>query len=587
MVLEIDEIKSIILNNPNKDFINKAKAYNKRLRTQLYGENLESEITRIDGLERDALKDLRVKYTKSNKDLMARLLRPMDKISSARGGSRYFHLSDSLEKKAAAIASNVKDGLSIKKWIETYWAPHFIDDPNGIILMEIGDGDDEPLGIAYPTYQPISCVYDYPPAKGSTLDYLVLILCEEEKVEIGLKPTDLAYRVIDDLNDYFVKREGQDVVILNDFTIPNFFLDVPAILMSDIVDSCNDSSKLSLIDSVLELADQFLVKGSVKVTSDFMHAFPKYWEYADDCVECKGTGQKGSAPCKTCRGTGKSIMTKVSDTKMLSYPQDKDTPVVTPNVAGYVEPSKIFYEIATADLQMLEDAMNFTIWGNTGRARTSGMNAAQDLGVKTATEIIDDLAPVVDRLIAISEMAEKRDKFIMDKVISINLKLYAYSGCSVNYGRRFIMESPDAVWLRYTDARTKGAPIATLNDLLRDFVETKYSDDPIMLPIMMKTIQLEPFVHLTVAQCEPLVESELDYVKKLYFSEWINSLLPNTLLAVDVITLSKMLDVYAADQYAKIQADRQAQADFQLQQQKAQSDYANIKTGNRIDALVN
>jgi hypothetical protein len=308
----------------------------------------------------------------------------------------------------------------------------------------------------------------------------------------------------------------------------------------------------------MELANHFLLKGSIKITHEFLHGYPKYWEYADGCTDCGGTKYKDGHLCPSCKGTGKKLLLKVSDAKLLEYP-DKDTPIVAPDVAGYVSPDKTYYEIATNDLQLLEELMNVTLWGAQAKVQTQGMVTNQSGDTKTATEVMNDIKPQADRLNLISEMAEKRHKFILDAVVKINLSLPFYPGASVNYGRRYMIEGPDEIWLKYSDARIKGAAISVLDDLLVEYYEAKFFSDPIKLAIQTKLMKVEPFVHLTAQQVDLMqsVTAE-DKAAKVYFGEWLSSINEAMVLSMSPELLRENLIAYATQ---KAQAVQQANDD--------------------------
>jgi hypothetical protein len=86
------------------------------------------------------------------------------------------------------------------------------------------------------------------------------------------------------------------------------------------------------------------------------------------------------------------------------------------------------------------------------------------------------------------------------------------------------MEGPDEIWLKYSDARTKGASQAVLDDLLRDYYESKFYGNPLALQKAMKQMKVEPWVHLTLAQVETITATNLDKACKMYFSEWASTL---------------------------------------------------------------
>ncbi|MDF2189296.1 hypothetical protein [Paraflavitalea sp. CAU 1676] len=553
MILNQQQIQDIIVGNPNKDLVNKGKAYNKTMRRHVYGEGLEVHLSTIEGYEKEALHKLRVKYTRSNKDLFARIDRPVDKVFSARGGSIYFNLPDELNQRAAALAMDVRDGYSIRKWVEMFWRPHVVDDPYGLVFVEMMSVQNalqartQGRSFVYPTYKSITCIYDYLP-KGQKLDYVVFNVTAAEKREMGLKEDEQIYRLVDDANDYIVKRTDKDRVrILDKFTIPNFFGEVPALVNSDIVDPQFAVGFLSPYDKAVELAEHFCMKGSIKITHDIMHGFPKYYEYADDCGECSGTGWKGEDKCPTCKGTGKSAMTKVSDVKLLPYPKKtggEEDVKVTPDVAGYITPSKDYYEIATSDLQLLEDVMNVTIWGTMSRVRSQGMAINGDGAAKTATEIMDELKPQADRLHPFSDMAERRHRMILDFTIRLNMSMPTYKGSSVNYGRRYLIEGPDVIWTKYSESREKNVSQEVLNDLLVEYYEAKYYNDEVKLNVLIKLKDVEPYIHNTNEELETWPIPPFERVRKAYYLDWRTSRTMAFILVHTVEELKSDLTTY-------------------------------------------
>lgn len=547
MILDEQQIRELIVNNPGKARVLKGQQYSNKLCRHLYGKNLDSYLEQIDGFERPSVLNLRKKYAKSNKDLFARLSRPLDKVFTARGGSMYLSLPEAKEKQARVMLTNVRDGLSARKWIETFWKPHTLDDPFGVIFLEIAEALEavqlrqKGKSFVIPTYKSIHSIYDYLP-KGNRCEYIIFELTGADKERFGVKEERL-FRVVDDATDYLVTLKDQTATILTQFTMPNFFGEVPAMINSDIQDPQNEHCTLSLFDEVLELAEQFLLKGSIRVAHDFMHGFPKYAEFASDCPDCGGEKVYEGKKCETCGGSGKKATLRVSDVKLLEWPT-KDDQVILPNqVGGYISPDQIFYEISTADLQDLENAMVMTLWGTQSRLKTQGM-ATDGQQARTATEVMDEIKPQADRLVPVSEMAETREKFIIDAVIRLNLAIN-YQGAAVTYGRRYLLENPDAIWEKYSDARVKGAPQSVLDTLLNEYYEANYQSDPVGLAVAKKLMYVEPFVHLTAVQLKALTPDPLDYKAKLYFSEWLATISEAAILALNVDELKTQLAEYA------------------------------------------
>ena len=548
MILSEGQIKDILLNNPGKARVNKGRQYSAKLRRHIYGTGLDSYFEQIPGHERPSILALRNKYSKSNKDLFSRLARPLDKIFTARGGSLYFNLTEEAEKKARIISQDVKDGYSVRKWVEYFWKPHMLDDPFGVILLEIAEPKQlaklkqQNKSFVFPSYRSISEIYDYLP-KGNRLEYIVLETSETDKENIGLGKDDKLFRVIDDAFDYYVRQNDKEISIIAEHTLPNYFGEVPAMLNSDIPDPQYENCVLSLYDEIIELAEHFLLKGSIRVAHDFLHGFPKYAEFADYCPQCKGEGIYEANPCKECSGTGKKLSLRVSDVKAIEWPAKDDQVILPSQVAGYISPDKSFHEMATADLIDLENAMAVTLWGTQSRLKSQGM-ATDGNTARTATEIMDEIKPQADRLIPVSEMAEQRHKFILDAVIRLQVAM-GYKGASVSYGRRYLLESPDAIWQKYSDARSKGAPQNVLDSLLNEYFDANYQSDPVGLAVAKKLMYVEPFVHMTAMQLKGLSPDPADYKAKLYFSDWIATLNEGAILSMTVDELKTSLYDYA------------------------------------------
>lgn len=553
MILTLPQIKAIIKENPQKDLLGKSVEYSKKLRRHIYGEGLENHVKgmKFEDYEKDKTRELRAKYTRSNKDLFSRLGRPIDKVFSARGGSIYYNLTDTAEKQARQLMQDVTKGYSVRKWIEMFWKPHMLDDPNGIIFMEIMPEQEailakqEGRSFVFPTYKSTSTIYDYLP-KGNKLEYVVFTVDKKAKKMAGVDETLKVYRVVDDAFDYWVKEFGEDVQIMSNHSFPNFFGEVPAILNSDINDPETENRTLSFYDDVVELAEDFLIDGSIKRTHKLLHGFPKYSEFADDCPKCNGTKLIGASSCDMCNGTGKKIMLKVSDAKLLAWPGNGESVILPKDTGGYIEPSKTYFEIAGSELQGLEDAMNVTLWGMQSKLKAQGPSIQPGGEPQTATEIMSDMKPQTDRLFPISEMAELRHKYIMDTVIRMNIN-YAYQGSSVNYGRRYMLESPDAIWEKYSDARSKSAPQNVLDDLLNEYYDAKYQSDPVGLATAKKLMYVEPFVHYSASVLKGLNPDPEDYKAKLYYSEWL-ALQPETVILMSTIEkLKESLAQYVAN----------------------------------------
>jgi hypothetical protein len=474
---------------------------------------MDEYIAYINSFENQDQYRIRKRYARSNKDLFDRVLRPIDNVFSAKGGSTYFDMPEEQSLKLRGILMNVENGLSIRKWVEEYWLKAYVVDPMGLIFIEVGNNE------AYPTYKCSSSIIDYQ-LNGRKLDYVVFSTPDKD-----------VYRVVDGDLDRMVSVKGEDVTILDSY--PNHFGYVPAILCSDIP-TFGTSLYQSPIASVIQVADEYLRDCSVKSVYKLLHGFPKSWAYASVCDKCEGQGLIKGQECPSCKGTGYRLKWDVADVKMIPPPSSKEDPVIAPNVGGYITPDLEAWGKMTEELELLENAIFYTLWGT--RQRDEADN-------ETATGRFIDVQPVNSRLSKISETAESIERFITD-ALGMFYFPNMYKGSSIHYGRRYLIEGPDVIWEKYERARDKGAPTSVLDSLLKEYVQARYQANSLELAVQLKKIKLEPFVHCTVEQVQTMSIVQEDYLKKAYLSDFFDSLEPNEILSKSIQQLDSKLAQY-------------------------------------------
>ncbi|MBO9151919.1 hypothetical protein ACFOTA_06860 [Chitinophaga sp. GCM10012297] len=516
MNLRTVDIKRILKERPNAAIVDEGKRMNKKLAVHIAGIGMSTYLEKINTFENDDQKAIRQKYARSNVDLFERIGRPIDEVFSARGGSVYYNLPKSDEPVFRDYLGEVEWGYSLRKWMDHIARPAYLMDPMGLIFIEVNA-----KGEAYPTHKSIAGVYDYQ-LNGRRLDYVIF---NTEKKNI--------FRIVDDSFDRLYKYEGDTLSIVPNSTFPNYFGHVPARVVSDIIKP-GMNVFASPFWAIVELGDEFLREGSIKSVFKLMHGFPKYWQLTTTCSECQGVGEKNGETCKTCKGTGKKLRHDVADSINVPIPKQGD-PKITPDVAGYVTPDIDGWAKMTEELKLLEDLMNQTVWGTHQR---------EDADNNTATGRFIDTQPVIRRLSKFSEWGEDIEKFVTQELGTFYFPK-SFKGCSVNYGRRYLVESPDTIWEKYINARTSGAPQSSLDELLRDYYYTKYSNDSLELQKHLRLMKLEPFVHLSINEAKNVAMGTPDYKMKLYFTEWLGTQHETILLFAKLEELRTSLREYA------------------------------------------
>lgn len=533
MILTDADILNVIVKRPNKKIIEAAATYSAKLMMHIKGVNLDNYIEKINSFEKQDIINIRKKYAVSNKHLFSRINRPKDKVFSAKGGSVFYNIGDTASTALTDMMSNIVFGYTIKQWLKVFWLPAVGYDPMGLVFIEVG-----PLGNAYPTYKSIADIYEYQP-NGRNLEYVVFKIDEKvsKAIQAGLGTQGAVYRVVDDLFDKIVQVSGGTLTTVD--TYPNYFGKVPASLISNIYDPIR-GFWISDQDDVVELADQYLREGSVKNIFKNYFGYPQAWEYAAECPECQGIGMLEGQTCSYCKGTKIKSRSDPSETLRIPVPQSKEDPVLAPNVKGYITPDIEGWDKMTEELEMVECMMFHTLWG--------AKQVDPDGKAETATGKYIDAQPVMERLCEYSDGAEMMETFITD-LVGMKLIGKGYKGASITYGKRYLIETPDELWKKYQDARDNGAPTAILDDLLNDYLQSRYSANAMELQKQLRFIAVEPSPHITITEMGLFPEFPPDIMlRKIYFQEWKWTKTDQEIIGGTIEALQEEFDTYCQEQ---------------------------------------
>lgn len=529
-ILQPTDVLRLLKERPSKKLLEAAEDMHEKLDVHINGIGLSSYLTQVMTYEKPESLALRKQYAKSNKDLFERLSRPVDKVFCARGGGRIYNIEgEGKSKEFEQILLDVEHGYSSRRWVETFWKPRYFDDPMGLIFMEVSA-----TGEAYPTYKCSDDIEEIS-LEGRKLNYVIFEIETEQDDDKRFRVVDDAFDTLYEVN---IQNENSTIKVIDRF--PNYFGFVPGIIISDIPMAAMEDMYASPFDSVIELADEYLRDGSIRNIYKFKHGFPKAWKYREMCGDCKGTGAKGAHACSSCNGTGKKLDSTVAEIMVLDWPTGEDK-VIAPDVMGYISPALEYLDKSREELQKLEDFMYNTHWGTEQVKQSTSGNP------ETATGRFIDAQPVNERLSKYADAAEVIEKFIVD-CLGVFYYGDAYKGCTITYGRRFIVEGPDQLWNKYDLARKNGAPIHALDEHLREYLEAKFQANSLELYKYMKMARIEPFIHYTAEQVAKFT-SGADLARKIYFSEWAATIKEAEWLSVKDEELKQRLTDFAINRY--------------------------------------
>lgn len=519
MIITLDYLKSVITDEPK--YIAKLKKQHKKLRMHYHGIGLDDYIEKISGLENSDQIKLRQKYARSNKNLFANITAPVYKVFSAKGKNKTYNLpTPESNKKFTEYLSEVDDGKSLEFWLESYWKDKVAADPNGIFLIE-KDKDGNP----YPTYKSILSIRDYKQS-GQRLDFIIF----EPYKETVNNNTKEYVRVYDEAGDMLYNiTDRSNITLVADEVYKNDLDHIPACVISTIEDTTNGYKK-STLDNEIELADEYLRDNSVKTIYKLTNGYPIFWMYYSQCPVCKGSGEVNAEPCKACNGTGYALKKDVSEIIGIKPPQTNEDVRITPDIAGYISPPVENLDQMTSELALLRDSMLYSHWGTT---METGEN-------NTATGKWIDTQPIYDRLDIYANGVEVIETLLSDDIGEIIYK-NSYKGCSINYGRRFQIETPDQAIDKYIKGKEKKLNQTTLDYLLDQYYQSQFSTDPNSLTYYQKLTDLEPWVHMDLSEIPTAYQGTIDYDKKVYINEWKSTKSVDYIIATDIKKLDKDL----------------------------------------------
>ena len=565
MVFEnLQEIVKTINNPKNKKLINYAVEKSKRHNRHVTGLYLDEYLQKHEGYETEDEYRIRKQNTKPyTVSIMSAVMKPFDKIFSARGGSFEVQMTDKNKlKEFESIISNISHGLTLRDYMANFWIDRLNIDPFGILLLNMPESNKPEL-----VYKSCFDFYDIDFTSFQRVEY-VIFNPEIAKID---NETYKIYRVLDDNFDYIVINKGQqsnsnsidnwliapfDGDFLGYKSYKNYFTKdanstiLPAIFLSQRFDKANINCTDSWISEALPFADDYILDKVNNNIYKLKQCFPLAWEYSSACPVCNGEGTlTDGTTCQKCDGTGVDKNRKISDKRILPIPEI-DTPAIVPP-AGYVKPDLETWTKQEETLRELKWQIEEAIWGGGTAVNNLSSNA-------TATEVNVKREPQIDRLYKISDNAEKIENFICN-VIGFTVFGVSFGGVNVRYGKRFDTKTVSELWNEYLTAKEKNADTELLNELLYEFYYASYKNSPAELKRAETVMQLKPFFHLdtaTVLTLKPNVD-KVDYLGNVYFSEFWNSLTESEKnLKIDV--LKQKLNEYVKTK----EIEQPAQADI-------------------------
>ena len=465
---------------------------------------IDELIDRIDGIESEKKALARQKYSRSIKDLFERLFQPIDNIYYATGGVKDYDITnESIKTEFIKKIASIRDNKPLSEWVQKNAIKLMNTDPNGLIFLEYTT---DPAIDIYPTYKSIEKIRYYE-SNGQLVEFVIF----EPKV----MNQRTFWRIVDDLNDRVFEQIGMDFLLIEELSFQHPFGQVPALICSNIQEP-GEEEKLSAIDNVIDAAREYARDQSFLTLYKIYKGNPIFWMYIQYCGDCGGSGSNSDEVCGTCNGHGKMVSKNdVTDVVELPIPDSNDTPVIAPNIAGFISPDLNVWQQYNEELAKLEESIYKTHWGTFyGVSKNTG-------SIKTATEVMFDKQPMENKLNMYADFVEYIEWKMSEWILNFydTTKDKSESRITINLGRRYIIESYDTLLERYENAVKLQDNSVVLDKLFAEYLGAKYRNNPIDLHINLLKAKLEPYLHLNLTDVIAIFGQE-EAQRKVLFNKW-------------------------------------------------------------------
>jgi hypothetical protein len=512
--------------------LEKDKEYHDKLSFLTTGESKREYIKIIKGFESKSIKEIRKEYGKPVNWLFSWILAPVGNIFTAQGGT--LEIDDKAKDQDIALLerlSNIEKYGNLNEFMQKWWLPHYINDPAGLCLIE-HDGEN-----AWPTIVSVDDILAYS-LNGRFVNWVVF---NPVNVIISGGKRVKSWRIYSEEGDNMYIISGTKLVQIDtyidvesgvekqaNYPIPQVWEGgVPAFILGDIPDTNKKYKKLSVIDDIVNLGMEIYNLDTIRAFVAIKNGYGTYWWATRPCKTCgaEGTLSDGSE-CKVCGGSGRIAPENVNDIYLWDVEAGEDVPN---KPGGVIEGDTTGWKQYIEQIDKKTRDTELGMWG-THRIEKGSNN--------TATGEFVDAQTATFTLIGLSKSAETAETFI----IRLLGKYYSptFNTAYKTYGRRYLIESTDALWNKYLKSKKDGAPLATLNRQLTEYYESLYKYDYSILQRMIKMLEVEPYVHYSLEQVKSFA-SAFEIKKKAYFQQWAAIQDSDTVKNTDVAGLDKLL----------------------------------------------
>ena len=514
------------------EWVQQARDYHKDMKALIYGDEFKDLLLKIEHIETEKKAAARKKYARSIKDINNKILEPVSNVYSATGGGKDFNkLTKEESKKLLQSLKDVRGGLSLERWLQTYWSKDLYNvDPSGLMFLEWKDEK------AYPTYKSIDCIQYYK-ANGMNIEYVIF---SPKKTEEG----NNIWRVVDDAKDYTIEQKDDIFNIIEDETIDNPFKKCPGRINSD-KQQFGKEYRLAPIDSIIETEKELLRDRSILTIYKFLNGFSTPYKPKVICPTCRGTKKNGTQSCSDCDGKGVVLDKDVTDEIIIPIDLNSDKQIPLPtNFAGFISPDLEIWNQYREELKVLFNECFETIWGT---------RESEQVKDQTAMGVIMNAQPMVSRLNQWSDVAQSHEEYFTELLANFHLDKEPDNRVAIiTYGRNYIIQPPEYLLDQYQKSKEQKDPVTILDRKLSEYLTSKYKNDPESLKKELIKKTLEPYIHMTIEEVNSIYGNK-EAMKKGLFTDWWESL---SKFDIKIEVLQKEMDTWMNDKINNLKLNK-------------------------------
>lgn len=491
-----------------------------KLRLHVTGSNIDSFLTKVVGMENEEALELRKQVTTlGNISVTKKILCEFDKVYSARGGvTEVKSENDTEQDRINTVLDTINNGKSLEYFLHKDLKNKYFYESNGIAFIEIEPSKNKLEPEYEIEFYPSSALYRCKKKSNLRIEYIIFN-GKPVKNRVGFTK----YRVIDDACDYTVIVNDAltyiEIAPFNksnnaeetDYSYINYAGEVPAVIISDLIQDENKHLYTSPIEAVLPTMDFYLRLWSLYCVYIFKLGLPEKWQIAKDCPVCEGMGREKTTgePCPVCNGSGVNRSNDISNITNVPKPRVGESLALP--VAGYIAPPTEVLVNFENTLEKLEKKAYEVIWGTDSQISQKGQKTATEIEYRneTPTAVLNSFSSTLETIHA-------RLVQIISKFLAIKPKI------TIRYGRQYNRISPEFLLNKYQTAKTQILSDTILNNLYSDYLHELYGTQDSVLQTELIKLKLKPFFHRTTIELKDLNASKQDYYGNLYFDMFLN-----------------------------------------------------------------